>query len=65
MKKLLFVLLLLVSFPAVSEIILGPNGVWYGNICIVPRGWQYVQWQPVGSVCYSPMHNQWGSIANR
>jgi hypothetical protein len=50
---------------ATSEVVRGANGVLYGNICQTQRGWQYVQWQPVGSVCFAAQYNLWGYILNK
>lgn len=65
MKVLLLVLLLLLPSHVEAEVIIGPNGVRYGNICQTSIGWQIVPWQPVGSVCYAPAFNLWGYILNR
>jgi hypothetical protein len=65
MKILLFLLLLALPLSATSEVVRGPNGIWYGNMCQTQRGWQYVQFQPVGSVCFASQFNLWGYILNR
>jgi hypothetical protein len=66
MKKivLVFLLLLLFSTNAVTAVVRGPDGRWYGNICVTQRGWQQVPWQLIGSMCFSPMWQQYGFIAN-
>jgi len=40
------------------------NGLYYGNICQTPAGWQVVPWQLVGGSCWSPAWGMWGYIAN-
>lgn len=63
--KVLLILFLSLPIIANAEVIFGPNGVLYGNVCQTQMGWQYVPWQPVGSLCYSPRFNSWGYILNR
>lgn len=40
------------------------SGLWFGNICQTPQGWQQVAPQLVGSTCYSPGWRSYGFIAN-
>lgn len=65
MKKfILFFLILSTSMLTPAAVIRGPDGRWYGNICITQAGWQQVNWQLIGSMCYSSMFRQYGTIAN-
>jgi hypothetical protein len=50
--------------PASAAVVLGADGLWYGNICQTSIGWQVVPWRLVGASCYSPGWGQWGYIAN-
>lgn len=49
---------------ATAAVMRGQDGRWYGNVCITQVGWQIVPWQMVGSMCFAPMYNQYGFIAN-
>lgn len=65
MRRLLSIILLLLTIPAMAAVQRDPRtGIWIGNICQTPMGWQVVPWQPVGSVCFSPGWNAYGFIAN-
>jgi hypothetical protein len=64
MKKLFVIFLLLFSTNSIPAVVRGADGRWYGNICVTQRGWQTVPWLPVGSMCYSPMWQMYGFIAN-
>lgn len=65
MRKLLIAALLAVSTPALSAVWWNPTlGLWIGNICQTPAGWQAVAPLPVGATCYSPAWNSYGYIAN-
>jgi hypothetical protein len=72
MKTLLLTIgiavLLLSSTASLSAVRYNPLGGYYeGNICMNNLGWQYVNWQPLGSLCriqlpgYPPMQ---GIIVN-
>ena len=50
--------------PASATTVLGADGLWYGNVCQTPVGWQYVPWRLVGTTCYAPNFGGWGTIAN-
>jgi len=50
--------------PASAAVVLGNNGLWYGNICQTTYGWQVVPWQLVGATCYAPGWGSYGYIAN-
>lgn len=56
--------MMLYTQASISTVIRGQDGRWYGNICITQVGWQEVPWQLVGSICYSPMWQNYGFIAN-
>lgn len=65
MRKLtIFLLLVFISITAIAAVMRGPDGRWYGNVCLTDLGWQVVNWQLVGSTCYAPMWNRYGFIAN-
>jgi len=53
-----------VSVQPASAAVVYSNGLYYGNICQTPAGWQVVPWQLVGSTCYSPGWGLYGYIAN-
>ena len=40
------------------------DGLIYGNICQTPYGWQFVNWAPAYTACYSPGWNAYGYILN-
>jgi hypothetical protein len=67
MKLLKSILLLLLLLPSVAstEVVLGRDGIWYGNICMNQLGWELVQFQPVGSMCFMPRFRAYGVIINR
>lgn len=55
-----FILFLLLTFSTISEAAVRWNphlGVWEGNICMNNMGWQFVNWQPLGSLCYMRLPN--------
>ncbi len=56
--------MLLYANMAQAALMRGPDGRWYGNICVTQMGVQPVPWQPVGSICYAPGYNLYGFIAN-
>jgi hypothetical protein len=65
MKKTIITLLLLVSLPVGAAVWRDQRtGIWIGNICQTPAGWQIVPPQPVGSICFSPGWQAYGFIAN-
>lgn len=64
MKFLIGVIFLLLCNIAYSTVIRGPDGRWYGNICVTQIGWEMINWQPLGSICYSPKFRQYGFIVN-
>lgn len=77
MKALLLSLVLLLPISTSAYLWRGPNGVIYGNICMVQLHWidnfgrpvsqmvsQEIQPQPVGSNCFASRYNLWGYIAN-
>lgn len=67
MKRIFSIILLTFIFVTSAEAaVWWYKGILYGNVCIVPHvGWQVVRPQPVGSNCYSDMHQAWGFIANQ
>jgi len=50
--------------PASATVVLGNDGLYYGNICQTTYGWQVVPWRLVGATCYSPAWGAYGYIAN-
>jgi len=51
--KFLVLLLLFVSLSAQSAVRFNPNNnMWEGNICMNNIGWQFVDWRPLGSLCW-------------
>ena len=53
MKYLAIILLLLISFTVNAAVRYNPHlRIYEGNICMNNIGWQIVQWQPLGSICY-------------
>lgn len=65
MRRLLLALLFIVPVTAAAAVWRDPyTGIWIGNICQTPLGWQQVPPQPVGSACYSPGWRSYGFIAN-
>lgn len=65
MKSIIISVLLLFATAVTAAVMRDPNtGIWVGNICQTPSGWQVVPWQPVGSVCFSPGWQSYGFIAN-
>ncbi len=56
MKYIIFILLVIVSFTANSAVRLNPQTkMWEGNICMNNIGWQIVNWQLLGSLCWIHM----------
>lgn len=65
MKRLLVTLLVTIFVTSsIAAVMRGPDGRWYGNVCVTQLGWQVVPWQIIGSMCFAPMFNQYGFIAN-
>jgi hypothetical protein len=71
MKKYFLTLLLALGFFATATLsasksdahyFLAANGLYYGNICRIGIYWQQVNYQLVGSQCYSPGWNAFGRI---
>lgn len=65
MKKLLIICLLVLSNISNADVVLGRDGIWYGNICMNQMGWEIVPFQPVGSMCLLPRSRTYGVIINR
>ena len=58
MKYIVFILLLLLSFAVNAAVRYNPQlRIFEGNICMNNMGWQVVQWQPLGSICYMRLPN--------
>ena len=58
MKYIAFTLLLLLSFTINAAVRWNPTlRIYEGNICMNNIGWQSVQWQLLGSVCYMRLPN--------
>ena len=53
MKKLVFILLWFYVIGANAAVRFNPNyNRWEGNICMNNLAWQFVDWQPIGSICH-------------
>lgn len=65
MRKTLFSILLFFPIVANTEVVLGRDGIWYGNICMNQMGWEAVNFQPVGSMCFMSRWRTYGVIINR
>lgn len=63
-RVVLSILAAVLMTHAGAAVMRGQDGRWYGNVCITQVGWQIVPWQMVGSICFAPMFNQYGFIAN-
>lgn len=67
MKQILSILALLLSLNVFALVRFNPNtGLWEGNICMTNLGWAYVEFQPIGSVCFveTPQGRIIGRIVN-
>ena len=65
MRQILFPVLFFFATSANSAVWQDRStGIWVGNVCQTPLGWQIVPPQPIGSTCYSPGWNSYGFIAN-
>lgn len=65
MRRLLITLLFALPVTADAAIWRDPvTGLWFGNVCQTPQGWQIVAPQLVGSTCWSPGWRTYGFIAN-
>jgi hypothetical protein len=58
MKSLIIFLLLTFATVSNAEVRWNPVlRIWEGNICMNNIGWQVVNWQPLGSLCYMRLPN--------
>ena len=53
-----------ISVPASANVVLGNDGIYYGNVCRYGEYYQFVRWAPVGNACYMPAWNLYGYISN-
>ncbi len=50
---LVLILSLLLIKPLNAAVKFNPmSGLWEGNICMNNIAWQFVNWQPLGSLCW-------------
>lgn len=58
MKKLLALLLIFTSISAFSAVRYNSfTKMWEGNVCANQMGWNFTNWQPIGSMCTIRFNN--------
>jgi hypothetical protein len=57
-----FVGIALSGTSAQAAYFLGMDGLYYGNVCRAGVYWQFVPYKVVGSTCYMPGWNLYGTI---
>jgi hypothetical protein len=56
MKYIISILLLALAIPTNAAVRFNPQTkMWEGNICMNNIGWQFVDWRPIGSLCWVHM----------
>lgn len=50
--------------PADAAVVMGANGLWYGNICRTGAYWSVVPYQLVGATCWNYAIGGYGVVTS-